>query len=134
MNDIGELKNHISAAKDEIIAEIRKDKRGRGRPPKSDKSPQSRGPKNTRMMKVERKEVITYLEIDCHRTVESCTPADCLHVWNRPENKPSFDYAAKQHDATRGYADYNALYAGIVYYREQEILRSQRKKAGLITK
>lgn len=134
MNDIGELKNHISAAKDEIIAEIRKDKRGRGRPPKSDKPPQPRGPKNTRMMKVERKEVITYLEIDCHRTVDSCTPADCLHVWNRPENKPSFDYAAKQHDSTRGYADYNALYAGIVYYREQEILRSQRKKAGLITK
>lgn len=132
--DIGELKDHITAAKEEIIAKCSKDKRGPGRPSKTDKPSQVRGPKNTRMMKVERKEVITYLEIECHRTVDSCTPTDCLHVWNLPENKPSFDYAAKQRDATRGYTDYTALYAGILYYREQEILRSQRKKSGLFTK
>ena len=119
----------LIAAKDEIIAEIRKDKRSRGRPKNAaSEPPRSRGPKNTRMMKVERKEVITYLEIECHRTIDSCTPADCLHVWNRTENKESFDRAAKQQDSTRGYSDYNALYAGIIYYHEKKILLAQRKK------
>ena len=112
-----------------------KARRGRGRPAKSpDKAPVPRGPKNTRMMKVERKEVECYLEIDCHRTVDSCTPEDCLHVWNLPGNKASFDRAARQNDLTRGYSDYLALYHAVIYYNERKILQSQRKKAGIRAK
>lgn len=109
-------------------------KRGRGRPVKSDKSPQPRGPKNTRMMKVERKEVITYLEIDCHRTVDSCTLGDCTYVWNRPENKTIFDRAASAADSTRGYPNPAALCNAIIYHNNLAVLRAQRKRAGFKTK
>ena len=134
MNE-SDLKEHITAAKDEIIAEIRKDKVERGQPSKNTQTiSRRRGPQNTRMMKVERREVVTYLEIDCHRTVDSCTPADCLHVWNLPENKSAFDRASHRSDSARGYADYNALYAGVMHYHEKDILLKQRKKAGIYTK
>ena len=130
-----DIKEHITAAKDEIIAEIRKDKRSRGRPKNAaSELPRSRGPKNTRMMKVERKEVITYLEIECHRTIDSCTLSDCTYVWNRPENKTLFNRAATATDSTRGYPNPAALCSAITYHHNLDILRAQRKRAGLRTK
>lgn len=106
------------------IDSLRGSKPGPGRPPKT---PQKRGPQNTRMMKVERAAVVAYLEVEQHRFPDSCTPQDAFVVWNRPENKDAFDSAAKRNDRSRGYGDYTALSVAVVYYAKQAFLKSHRR-------
>lgn len=106
------------------IDSLRGSKPGPGRPPKS---PQKRGPQNTRMMKVERAAVVAYLEIEQHRFPDSCTPQDAFIVWNRPENKAIFDAASKRDDKNRGYGDFTSLSIAVVYYAKQAFLKSHRR-------
>ena len=75
------------------------------------------------MMKIERKILETYLEIDCHRTVASCTPADALYVWNLPENKDLFNSAASRNDSSRGYPDPPSLSNAVLYWHDKKILK-----------
>lgn len=119
------LKSHITStitvAKNEIIAEIRS---GRGKPGRpSSVAHIKRGPKNTRMMKIERKAVEIYLEVDCHRTIDSCTVNDAYTVWHLPENNVTFSAAAKRNDSSRGYPNWESLCNGVIYWHEQKILK-----------
>ena len=107
----------------ELLSALRqcgaKDGRGGARGRKAVSAPRRRGPKNTRMMKVERLAVETYLEVDCHRTIDTCSQTDAFVVWNRPENKSAFDAAANRNDICRGYSDYKALCTGVLYWHEK---------------
>ena len=115
---VREVIEAVNAAKDEIIGEFHKVK-----PVKSLPMANRRGPKNTKMMKVERKILETYLEIDCHRDISSCTPADAHHIWNLPENKPDFSAAANRTDASRGYPDPVSLCNAVLYWHDKKILK-----------
>ena len=105
------LKEILAAvrAQNRLLAERRSPSPGanRGRPKKP--SARSRGPKNTAMMKFERRAVETYLEVECHRSVGSCTNQDAAHVWNLPENRATFNAAAARKDERRGYPSPTAL-------------------------
>ena len=116
--DVDKVIKAVKAAKDEIIDEFHQVKPVKPLPPSG-----RRGPKNTRMMKVERKILEEYLEIDCHRDVSSCTVADAFHAWNLPENKDDFDRAAKRTDESRGYPDPTALCNGVLYWNDKKILK-----------
>ena len=115
---VKEVIEAVNAAKDEIIGEFHKVK-----PAKPTPMTTRRGPKNTKMMKVERKILETYLEIDCHRDISSCTPADAHYVWNLPEHKPDFDAAANRTDTRRGYPDPVSLCNAVLYWHDKKILK-----------
>lgn len=68
-----------------------------------------RGPNDTRMMKIQRATVITYLEVACHRHPSEVTDEDVFHCWNNPENKAAWDAAAKRTDGGRGYKSPHSL-------------------------
>ena len=89
---VREVIEAVNAAKDEIIGEFHK-----VRPAKPLPTSNRRGPKNTKMMKIERKILETYLEIDCHRDISSCTPADAHHVWNLPEKQARLQRRRQSH-------------------------------------
>ena len=101
----------------------------RGRPPKGSAStPKTRGPKNTKMMKIERQTLIDYLEVECHRDVMSCTPADAKFVWERKENKQLFEDAAHRTDDQRGYLDFTVLRNADLYWHDKQLLTRFRKR------
>ena len=115
---VKEVIEAVNAAKDEIIGEFHKVK-----PAKPLPMTNRRGPKNTKMMKIERKILETYLEIDCHRDISSCTPADAHHVWNLPENRDDFNAAASRTDTSRGYPDSVSLSNAVLYWHDKKILK-----------
>lgn len=107
--------NHVTAAKDEIIEAF---ENKRGRPTKTNGT--RRGPKDTRMMKIQRTVLVTYVTVERHKAIAEVTLSDAFHVWNLPENKDAWNEAAARRDIRRGYKDYTSLYASVKNLAEKD--------------
>jgi len=110
-NDTEKILTHITDSKDEILNAIRCRPEKIGRPFAQTKA--KRGPKDTRMMKIQRTALVVYVTVELHKNILDTTLADAYHVWNDPENVDAWNEAAKRKDVRRGYKDYATLY-GVV--------------------
>jgi len=119
-NDTERILTHITDSKDEILKAIREQPNNIGRP---GKNTTTRGPKETRLMKIQRTALITYVMIEKHKSILDVTLADAYHVWNDAENVDAWNDAAKRKDLRRGYKDHTSLYSAVKAIAEKRKLK-----------
>jgi len=119
-NDTEKILTHITDSKDEILKAIQGNPESIGRP---HKTKTTRGPKETRMMKIQRTALITYIMVEKHKSILDVTLADAYHVWNDAENVDAWNEAAKRKDFRRGYKETSSLYSAVKAIAEKRKLK-----------